>query len=361
LGQPGRSLAFVPVEPPPSLVRLGAAVAARVDALLAAEERRWAAVDPDLVEPIAALRALAAGGKRLRPAFCHWGWVGAGGDPADPRVVDAGAALELLHCSAIVHDDVMDGSAWRRSRPCVHVGFSERHAVRDWRGEARRFGDGAAILVGDLAFVYADHLLRGAPAAAFEVFDDMRLELNIGQYLDLVGTAAGGASVDRARVICVYKSGKYTVERPLHLGAALAGRLDELAKPYSGFGVPLGEAFQLRDDLLGAFGDAARLGKAVGEDLREGKPTALYALARAVATGGDAEILDRCYGHRDLGDAEAAEIRRIMVDTGARAEVEATVSALTAEALAALDEAPITDHVRTELAALARFVADRDR
>jgi geranylgeranyl diphosphate synthase, type I len=351
----------VPVEPPPSLARIGGAVGARVDALLGAEEDRWAAVDPALAEPIAALRGLAADGKRLRPAFCHWGWVGAGGDPDDPQVVAAGAALELLHCNAIVHDDVMDGSAWRRSRPCVHVEFTERHAARGWGGEARRFGDGAAILIGDLAFVYADQLLRGAPAAAIDVFDELRLEVNIGQYLDLVGTAGRWASVDRARVIGVYKSGKYTVERPLHLGAALAGRLDELAKPYSAFGVPLGEAFQLRDDLLGAFGDAARLGKAVGEDLREGKPTALYALARAGAGPEDAEVLDRGYGRRDLDDAGGAEIRRIMVDTGARADVEAMVSELTAEALAALDEAPIPGLVRDELAQLARFVADRDR
>ena len=351
----------MPVEPPPSLARIGDAVTARVDALLAGEEGRWAAVDPDLAEPIAALRALAAGGKRLRPAFCHWGFVGAGGAADDPRVVDAGAALELLHGFAIVHDDVMDGSAWRRSRPCVHVEFTGRHTARNWRGDARRFGDGAAILVGDLAFVYADRLLRGAPAAALEVFDELRLEVNIGQYLDLVGAAARRASVDRARVIAVYKSGKYTVERPLHLGAALAGRLDELAKPYSAFGVPLGEAFQLRDDLLGAFGDAARLGKAVGEDLREGKPTALYALARAGAVGDDAGFLDRWYGHRDLTDAQAAEIRRIMVDTGARAEVDAMVTELTAEAMAALAEAPIPGPAREELAALARFVADRDR
>ena len=351
----------MPVAPPPSLAGIGGRVTARVDALLVAEEQRWAAVDADLAEPIAALRALAAGGKRLRPAFCYWGWVGAGGDPDDPRVVDAGAALELLHCFAIVHDDVMDGSSQRRGRPCVHVEFAERHAARGWYGEHRRFGDGAAVLAGDLAFVYADLLMRGAPAAALEVFDELRLEVNIGQYLDLVATAERRASVEQARVICVYKSGKYTVERPLHLGAAMAGRLDELGKAYSAFGVPLGEAFQLRDDLLGAFGDAARLGKAVGEDLREGKPTALYALARARATGGDADVLDRCYGRGDLTDAEESQVRRVFVDTGARAEVETTISELTAEALAALADAPIPAQAREELAALARFVGVRDR
>jgi geranylgeranyl diphosphate synthase, type I len=350
----------VPVEPPSSLAVIGERVAARIDALLAAEEERWGAVDADLVEPLAALRALVAGGKRLRPAFCHWGWVGAGGDPDDPRIVDAGAALELLHSFAIVHDDVMDGSSRRHGRPCVHVDFADRHARRDWHGEERRFGDGAAILIGDLAFVYADRLLRGAPTDAMDVFTELRLEVNVGQYLDLIGTASRAASPAQAHTICIYKSGKYTIERPLHLGAALAGRLDDLVKAYSAYGLPLGEAFQLRDDLLGAFGDAERLGKEVGEDLREGKPTALYAAARGRASPSDAALLDRCYGRRDLTAAEMAEIQRVLTDTGARAEMEAAVAALTDTALTALADAPVTQRARDELTRLARFVSGRD-
>jgi hypothetical protein len=189
----------VPVEPPSSLAAISERVAARIDALLAAEQQRWGAVDADMVEPYASLRALVSRGKRLRPAFCPWGWVGAGGDPDDPRIVDAGAALELLHAFAIVHDDIMDGSTRRHGRPCVHVEFADRHAERGWRGEARRFGDGAALLIGDLAFVYADRMMRGAPADAMDVFTELRVEVNVGQYLDLIGTATRNASPARAR------------------------------------------------------------------------------------------------------------------------------------------------------------------
>ena len=350
----------MPPEPPPSLAAIAERVSARIDALLADEQRRWAAVDEALAEPIAALRAFVAGGKRLRPAFCHWGWVGAGGDPSDPRAGDAAAALELLHSFALIHDDIMDGSTRRHGQPSVHVRFSELHTTRGWHGEPRRFGEGAALLIGDLAAVYADRLLRGAPAEAWEVYGELRVELNVGQYLDLASTAARTASAERAHTICVYKSGKYTVERPLHLGAALAGRLDALAKPFSAYGLPLGEAFQLRDDLLGAFGDAARLGKAVGEDLREGKPTALYATAYARAGAADRALLDRCYGEPDLGPDEAAAVLDVFTATGARASVEEAIDELTAAAIAALADAPVTDEARDELAALAGFVAARD-
>jgi len=350
----------VPAEPPPSLAAIAERTDARIDALLAAEERRWAAVDPALAEPLAALREFVAGGKRLRPAFLHWSWVGAGGDGDDERPALAGAALELLHTSALVHDDVMDGSTRRHGRETVHVRFSAAHAAHGWRGEPRRFGEGAAILIGDLASVYAEQLLRGAPAEALDVFAELRVELNVGQYLDLAATAARSASIARARTICVYKSGKYTVERPLHLGAALAGRLDELGGPYSAYGLPLGEAFQLRDDLLGAFGDAAVLGKEVGEDVRDGKPTALYATARARAGGADRALLDRCYGRPGLAPDEVAAVQQVLASTGARAEVEARIAALTDASLAALAEAPIGDDARRELAALARFAAGRE-
>ena len=350
----------MPTDPPASLAEIGARVGRRIEVLLGAEQDRWAEVDPDLAEPIAALRALVGGGKRLRPAFCHWGFVGAGGDPEDPIVVDAGAAIELLHVMALVHDDIMDGSTRRHGQTCLHIDFAARHADRGWRGDGRRFGDGAAILIGDLAFVYADRLLQGAPPPVTEVFTELRLEVNIGQYLDLVGTASRNARPQQARTIAVYKSGKYTIERPLQLGAALCGRLDDLAKSYTAYGIPLGEAFQLRDDVLGAFGDGDRLGKGVGEDLRDGKPTLLYALARSRAAGDDAVLLEARVGQPDLQPAEIADVQRIMVETGAKADVERSIDTLTTEALAALADAPVTDAAREELRALALFVAGRD-
>jgi geranylgeranyl diphosphate synthase type I len=332
-----------------------------LDSLLDVEQERWAAVDRQLREPLASLRAVVAGGgKRLRPAFCTWGFVAAGGSSDDPAVVDAGAAIELVHTMAIVHDDIMDGSDRRRGVPCLHIDWADRHRRHGWRGEPRRFGDGAAILMGDLAFVYADRLLQAAPDEAQAVFTELRLEVNAGQLLDLLGTASGAATPEQAHTICVYKSGKYTVERPLHLGAALAGGLERLAGPFTAYGIPLGEAFQLRDDLLGAFGDSSRLGKGVGEDVREGKPTALFATAMARAAGPGAELLRLRYGAPDLADDEVDDILAIIDATGARAEVERSVETLVEQAMGALVGVDLGGGAREELVALAAFVAGRD-
>ncbi|MDQ3945476.1 MAG: polyprenyl synthetase family protein [Actinomycetota bacterium] len=356
----GPAAAAVPPVPD-SLAAVVAPVEARMRTLLDAETLRWSLVDDDLLQPLAALSDFAlGGGKRLRPAFCHWAYVGSGGDPDDPRVVDAGAALELLHTFALVHDDVMDGSPLRRGRTTVHLDFASRHLVAGWRGEARRFGEGVAILIGDLAFVYADILMGGASPAVAEVFNQLRLELNIGQYLDMVGTAAGRSDHATARRIACYKSGKYTVERPLHLGAALAGRLDDLGPALSAYGLPLGEAFQLRDDLLGVFGEPAVTGKPVGDDLRDGKPTPLLAIATARAGPHDRALLDRV-GAGDLTDAEVADLQALLVDTGAKDETERQVEVLLAEALAALNESPLNPESRHALTELATYVAHRDR
>ena len=349
-----------PPMPPACLAWIAERVDNRVDALLGAEEARWAALDPDLAAPLSAMRALVmAGGKRLRPAFCHWAFVGAGGDGDDQAVVDAGAALELLHTFALIHDDVMDGSERRRGLRTVHRQFEARHASDGWRGEGRRFGEGVAILVGDLAFVYADQLLAGAPPAAVAVFTELRLEVNVGQYLDLLGTVRGAPSIEQARRICQYKSGKYTIERPLHLGAALAGRLDDLAQPLSAFGDPLGQAFQLRDDLLGAFGDARVTGKPVGEDLREGKPTALYAYATQAADGAAAKFLADRFGAPDLTDDEVAELQDVLASTGARGRVERAIGDLVGEALDALDTSGLSAESHGHLVELSHFVAGR--
>ena len=304
-------------------------------------------------------RFVLGGGKRLRPAFCHWAYVGAGGAADDPAVIDTGAAFELLHAFALVHDDVMDGSATRRGERTVHIAFDATHAGATWRGESRRFGEGVAILIGDLSEVFADRLMTAAPTEAFSVWNELKIELNVGQYLDVLGTARGGTDLATARRIARYKSGKYTIERPLHVGAALAGRLDELAEPLTAYGAPLGEAFQLRDDILGTFGDEARTGKPVGDDLREGKPTPLLAIARARATGADGALLDRV-GRPDLGADEIAAIQAQFTASGARAEIETTISGLTAEAVAALEAAPLGPTALDALRDLATYVASRD-
>jgi geranylgeranyl diphosphate synthase type I len=349
-----------PASSPPSLHAVATKVGARLRRLFDAEVARWREVDPELTEPLLSLQRLVeVGGKRLRPAFCYWAFVGAGGDPDDPRIIDAGAAFEMLHAFALVHDDVMDGSDTRRGERTAHVDFAERHRRELWLGEDRRFGEGVAILIGDLSHVYADQLLGDVPPDAAALWHELRLELNVGQYLDLLGTARADHNRSTAHRIARYKSGKYTIERPLHVGAALAGGGAGLRAALSAYGDPLGEAFQLRDDVLGAFGDPAVTGKPVGQDLREGKPTPLLASAFERAVDGQADMLDRV-GAADLTDDDVAVIQRVLVDTGALDEIETLIERLTSQAVGALAAAPIGSDAARELVDLAYFVASRE-
>lgn len=350
------------VAPAPSSLAL---IAERVDRcladLLATEQRRWGSFDPDLAEPVAEIaRLVLAGGKRLRPAFCHWGFVGAGGDPDDERVVRAGAAFELMHAFALFHDDVMDDAPTRRGAPTTHVVYAERHATQGWAGETRRFGEGAAILIGDLAFVYADQLLADAGSEVWAIWNELRVELNMGQFLDILGGVRRERRRDIAERICRYKSGKYTIERPLHLGAVLAApdRTAELLPALSAYGLPLGDAFQMRDDVMGAFGDEVITGKPVGGDLREGKPTPLLARANALATPAQRAVLDGV-GRPGMSDDEVADIQQVIVETGALAELEAHITELTDAAIDAISVAPLTADAADELTALAHYVSRR--
>ena len=345
---------------PSALSTVALPVEARLRTLLESEEARWTAIDADLAAPLAVLSSFVLdGGKRLRPAFCHWAFVGAGGSPDDPRIIDAGAAFELLHAFALVHDDVMDGSSTRRGEPTVHIKFEATHAEQQWNSEPRRFGEGVAILVGDLAEVYADRLMTGSPTEAFGVWNELKIELNIGQFLDVLGAARGHVDLQTARRIVRYKSGKYTIERPLHVGAALAGRLSDLEAPLSHYGEPLGEAFQLRDDILGTFGDSAKTGKPVGDDLREGKPTPMLAIANERANKHQQLTLERV-GAPDLSIEEIGELQSVFIATEALAEVERSIHELTEQALAALAHTNLTPKALDALHDLAVYVGARD-
>jgi geranylgeranyl diphosphate synthase type I len=317
----------------------------------------------DATGPVAdALEAFVlGGGKRLRPAFAYWGYRGAGGADSE-QVVATVAALELVQACALIHDDVVDGADTRRGEPAVNHPFAARHPAAGWGGDPERFGTAAAILLGDLCLVWSDELLRTggmAPAkvaAARPVFDEMRTEVTVGQYLDVLAQASGDTTLERAGVVARLKSAKYTVERPLQLGAALAGAPGEITSAYSRYGLPLGEAFQLRDDVLGVFGDPARTGKPAGGDLREGKRTYLVAAAFGEADPGTAKELAAGLGDPGLDDAALARLREIITGTGALARTEARIAALTDSALDALTGAPLDPEaagVLTELAAAA--------
>lgn len=337
-------------------------VASRVDTALAevfaTERASWRRLGEEVDVPLADLEDFVeGGGKRIRPAYCHWGWVIGGGDPQSDDAMGGGCALELLHAFALVHDDVMDGSPTRRGSPTVWARFIDRHQEAGWQGEGRRFGEAAAILVGDIAMVMADRCLGNAPPEVRQVWDALRTELNMGQYLDVLGTARGAVTADGARTIMRNKTAGYTIVRPLQLGAALAGRAD-LADDLEAHGMPLGIAFQMRDDMLGAFGDSDRTGKPVGDDLTEGKPTVLLALARDAATPAQLDVLDKVGG--EIGTDDIAAIQQVMIDTGAVAACEAETEQLLATALGAIDALPDRHGSREALRQLADYVVERD-
>ena len=338
-------------------------VQSALDTFMARHTPQLTAVSDELEPTIAALTAFLASGKRLRPACAYWGYVGAGG--TDDAIIAASASLELLQASALIHDDVMDNSDSRRGMPSIHRQFEAHHAQQRMHGDAAQFGTAAAILIGDLALVWTDTMFyeSGFDAAALlrgkRVLDDMRTELMAGQFLDVLEQARGGGSVERAQRVTRFKTTAYTIERPLHLGAALAGAPESTFNAYTAFGVPLGEAFQLRDDLLGVFGDALETGKPAGDDVREGKRTVLIALAHERASAADRQRLDELVGNPALTIDDVQAVRDILERTGARDDVEARIEAGRAQAIAALDSPAITRDAADMLRAIAVAATDR--
>lgn len=344
---------------------LRARVETALAAFLAGQRALLAAIDAALGPVSETIEAFVlGGGKRLRPAFAYWGFRGAGGKDSD-EVTAALASLELVQASALIHDDVMDASDTRRGEPAVHRRFAAMHTDQGWEGDPELFGTGTAILVGDLCLIWSDELLGrsgldvSALLRARPVFDLMRTEVIAGQYLDVHAQASGDTSLHRASTVARYKSAKYTVERPLLLGAAIADARPEIGEAYSAYGLPLGEAFQLRDDILGVFGDPAQTGKPAGDDLREGKRTYLVAAAFEAADADDAIELRRRLGEADLDEAGVDRLREIIVATGALRRTERRIDSLTDRALAALRTVNLADGAGDRLTELALAATNR--
>lgn len=304
------------------------------------------------------------GGKRLRPLFCYWGWRGAGGQDTDDAIIVA-SSLEIFHAFALIHDDIIDESPTRRGRPTVHRALAALHARSRWNGDTDHFGESLGILCGDLCLVWSDELLRtcGLPSdqvqEAQPLLHQMRTELVVGQYLDVLGQAAGSSLAD-ALMINRYKTAKYTVQRPLQIGGTLAGAESGLLAAYTAFGIPLGEAFQLRDDLLSVFGDPTVTGKTSLDDLRTGKPTALIALARGHATPAQHRRIAALHGNPDLDEGGAAELRELLHETRAVTVTEDMITSRREQALVALQDAPIAAEARQALTDLTIAATHRD-
>ena len=356
----------------------------RLDAFLAERRGELEEISPDLDVMDSAARSLLAGGKRFRALFCYWGWqsVAAQGDDFDAAadaspgldgVVAAASALEIFHAAALVHDDIMDNSDLRRGQPSLHRRFEALHTERGWSGSATAYGTSAALLLGDLLLGWSDGLLeqglasfdRDAAAAARDEFGRMRTDVMMGQYLDMLEEHSwrGRPEADllpRAHRVIVYKSAKYSVESPLALGAAMAGgSLAQLAG-LRAFGLPLGVAFQLRDDLLGVFGDPEITGKPAGDDLREGKRTVLVTLARQKLPGSAARLVDELLGDPALDDDQISMLQTAIRESGAVDQIERIIAHNVETATAALNDAPIARSARDELTALADTVTRRE-
>jgi geranylgeranyl diphosphate synthase, type I len=308
-----------------------------------------------------------SGGKRLRPVFACWGWNAVATRDPDPAVLLLFSALELVHAYALIHDDVIDESSTRRGRPTAHMHFAALHRARNWRGSPDQFGVSAAILAGDLAQAWADDIVYRAdlPSDARRrvqrVWADIRTEVLGGQYLDIVAEASGAESIASAMSVATFKTACYTVSRPLQLGAAAAADRPDVQEIFARFGTDLGVAFQLRDDVLGVFGDPAVTGKPSGDDLRSGKRTVLVAEAMELADKSDplaANLLRTSIGSQ-MTDAQVSALREVIESVGALAAAEARIAALTRRALATLATAPITATAKAGLSELAKLATNR--
>ena len=348
------------------------------------------AIGDDLAPFIDFSRDLLRGGKRFRALFCYWGWqavsgLGSPGSPHGgplddvrsgdelPAVVQVAAALELFHAAALVHDDIMDNSDTRRGLPAAHKRFETLHSAEHWVGESTGFGQSAALLLGDLLLGWSDEqldaglaLLPSARArlAARREFTTMRTQVTVGQYLDVLEERAWQSVPDdqqlsRAQRVIVYKTAKYSVEAPLAIGASLAGGSAEQVSALRAFGLPLGVAYQLRDDLLGVFGDPGTTGKPAGDDLREGKRTVLVALARSRMPGNARSLLDELLGDGELNDDQVSVLQASIRQSGAVDAVERLIDRNLDRAIEAIAEAPISSSARDQLVSLAGAVIRR--
>lgn len=345
------------------------AISQRLARFVTAQRLAWADAGPEAQVFLDAATRTLAGGKRLRARFCVTGWravANAGGDAkAIPdAVLDAAAALEVFHAAALVHDDIIDNSDTRRGQPAAHRALEAAHAESGWAGDGSAFGRSAAILLGDLLVAWSDDLLEQGfahashAASAREVYALMRREVTIGQFLDIAEEAAFTTAPDeehaeRALRVASLKSARYSIQHPLLLGAALAGADATQSAALAAFGHPLGLAFQLRDDVLGVFGDTAVTGKPSGDDLREGKRTLLIAYTREALAPDDRAALDALIGDPALTAEQIAQIQQSIIDTDALARVESAISAYAGEAEHALQSARLSSSALDQLRELA--------
>ena len=357
----------------------------KIDEFLAEKRNELEAIAPELTALTEVGGSLLAGGKRFRALFCYWGWQAVAGLPSasDPLadnpaskdlagVLLSASALEIFHAAALVHDDIMDRSDTRRGAPAAHRRFEKMHVDGGWRGNAQAYGESSALLLGDLLLGWSDELLgrgiatlpRPAALAARKEFMTMRTEVMAGQFLDIHDESAWASypeseALDRAQRVLIYKSAKYSVEAPLAVGASLGAGSDDQITALRAFGLPLGVAFQLRDDVLGVFGDPEVTGKPAGDDLREGKRTAIIAIARQRLSKSANVIVDELLGDPELSTEQVNMIRSALDESGAVAQVEQVISRNLDRACHAIEDANLAPTAKHQLLDLAKAATTR--
>jgi geranylgeranyl diphosphate synthase type I len=356
-----------------------------LDEFCAERRREFADISDDLFPLIDYAKSLMAGGKRFRAQFCYWSWVGhldvnqelteLQQERSLKAMVSICAALEMFHAAALVHDDLIDQSDTRRGQPAVHKSFEALHTLSNWSGQPERFGLAGSVLVGDLLLNWSSEIfgnaLQYAPTREIELacrseFSRMRVEIMAGQYLDVLEENAGALrdaseAVARANQVMLYKTAKYSIEAPLLIGAAFAGATVATRAAIEQFAIPLGLAFQLRDDVLGVFGDPKITGKPAGDDLREGKRTVLIGLTREILTGSVRNIFDEMLAARDLSVDQIAFLQQTIIGAGALKKTEAMIEELGNQALENLNNLSLEISGKSSLVDLAKQVMNRDK
>ncbi|MEY4276206.1 MAG: hypothetical protein RIS26_669 [Actinomycetota bacterium] len=342
-------------------------------------------VDPELSHVIDFIQSLLTGGKRFRALFAYWSWVSclpisetqldeAAKERSAAALVEICAALEMFHAAALVHDDLLDNSDSRRGAPAVHKRFEQLHLANGWAGSAQRFGQAGSVLAGDLMLGWSSELfdagVKRSPNASIawacrDEFAKMRVEVMAGQYLDILEENAGPTrnhdeAIGRANRVMLYKTAKYSIEAPLLIGASFCGASHETLRGLSAFAIPLGLAFQLRDDVLGVFGAPEVTGKPAGDDLREGKRTVLVALARQSLELSTVKLFDELMTNRELTDNQVKLLQETIRSSGSLAKVEQMIEELGNESLATLKQLQLDDFGKKHLETLALKVINRD-
>lgn len=353
------------------------AISQRLDMFFATRTREADPLGPEASAFVAQTIGAVHGGKRLRALFCTTGWraiaeVDGTAEHVPEPLVAAAAALEIFHAAALVHDDLIDNSDTRRGRPSAHRALEAHHRTQAWSGDAAAFGRGSAILAGDLLVAWSDDLFEDGlrladpriAASARTEYARMRRDVTVGQFLDIAEESAFVSAPDadqaeRALRVASLKSARYSVEQPLVIGAALAGADPAQQQALRDFGHPVGMAFQLRDDVLGVFGDERVTGKPSGDDLREGKRTVLIAYAREALPAAGRAILDRRLGDPTLDGAQISALQEMIVSSGALDRVEELIAEYSRRADSALSGAPLGERATAELRELARAATAR--